>query len=177
MHKCDNRTPLAITNKDRWINKERVRLARSFDIPMCDAVPDGFPMNTLATQRALTALNMQMPERFPDALAAFYHALWCDRQPIHKPEVAIPILARTLQMSDVEAKALFERGSEPEVKSLLTKNTELAFEEGAFGLPWFVATNSDGEKDSFWGFDRIGQVVDHLGLGRPNDKRGWQAML
>merc|ERR1712070_1322164 len=48
-------------------------------------------------------------------------------------------------------------------------------EEGAFGLPWFVATDAQGRKEGFWGFDHLGQVVDHLGLERVGD--GYRAML
>jgi 2-hydroxychromene-2-carboxylate isomerase len=42
----------------------------------------------------------------------------------------------------------------------------LAFKEGAFGLPWFVATNKEGVTEKYWGFDHLGMVVDHLGLDR-----------
>lgn len=38
-----------------------------------------------------------------------------------------------------------------EGKEILGKNTDAAFADGAFGLPWFVATNSKGEKETFWG--------------------------
>ena len=41
----------------------------------------------------------------------------------------------------------------------------------------FTATNSKGEKESFWGFDHLGQVMDHLGLERPRNNRGWKSML
>ena len=53
--------------------------------------------------------------------------------------------------------------------------------DGAFGLPWFVATNPKGETEGYWGFDHIGQVADHLGLERPKAGKksevGWRAML
>lgn len=62
-------------------------------------------------------------------------------------------------------------------------------EDGAFGLPWFVgesylaslypqarltvvtATNTQGQTEGFWGFDHLGQVIEHLGLERGNDLR------
>ena len=69
--------------------------------------------------------------------------------------------------------------------------------EGSFGLPWFVgqytnllsrilvnsikATNAQGQKEGYWGFDHIAQVADHLGLERPKpesaNEGGWRAML
>ena len=44
-----------------------------------------------------------------------------------------------------------------------------------------IATNAEGKKESYWGFDHLGQVLDHLGLqgdeaGTSRD-RGWRAML
>lgn len=40
--------------------------------------------------------------------------------------------------SDEEAKKVIERTKTDEVKGLLSENTEKAFNDGAFGLPWFV---------------------------------------
>lgn len=48
--------------------------------------------------------------------------------------------------------------------------------EGAFGLPWFVATNTRGETDRFWGIDHLGMVVEQLGLDRGQEP-GLRAML
>lgn len=39
-----------------------------------------------------------------------------------------------------------------------------------------AATNANGSRECFWGFDHMGQVVDHLGLARPKGG-GWTAML
>jgi 2-hydroxychromene-2-carboxylate isomerase len=63
-----------------------------------------------------------------------------------------------------------------EGKKVLAENTDRAFADGAFGLPWFVCTNSKGEKESFWGVDHIGQVTEHLGLEKPKTG-GWKAVL
>jgi 2-hydroxychromene-2-carboxylate isomerase len=40
--------------------------------------------------------------------------------------------------SDEEAKKVIERTKNEEVKKQLSRNTDEAFKEGAFGLPWFV---------------------------------------
>ena len=63
-----------------------------------------------------------------------------------------------------------------EGKELLLKNTNKAFEEGAFGLPWMVATNRKGKQEAFWGVDHLAQVTDHLGLENPKTG-GWRALL
>ena len=53
-----------------------------------------------------------------------------------------------------------------EVRALLRQNTEQAVAQGACGLPWFTAYNAQGERDDFWGFDHVGQVITFLGLGK-----------
>jgi 2-hydroxychromene-2-carboxylate isomerase len=63
-----------------------------------------------------------------------------------------------------------------EGKELLSKNTNRAFADGAFGLPWFVVTNSRGETQKFWGVDHLAQVTEHLGLEKPK-AGGWKALL
>lgn len=46
-----------------------------------------------------------------------------------------------------------------------TENTSRATDiDGAFGLPWMVATNLRGETDRFWGCDRLSLMARHLGL-------------
>lgn len=102
--------------------------------------------------------------------------------------------------SKEEAKKVVERTKSEEVKKLLSANTEKAFKDGAFGMPYFVgefsscpgcpmghfaiseegltsaATNENGETENFWGVDHMGQLCDHLGLEKPNGK-GWRALL
>jgi len=45
-----------------------------------------------------------------------------------------------------------------EGKEILGKNTDAALADGAFGLPWFVATNAKGEKETFWGVDHLARL-------------------
>lgn len=63
-----------------------------------------------------------------------------------------------------------------EGKEVLAKNTDQALADGAFGLPWFVATNAKEETESFWGVDHFGQVAAHLGIEKPK-VGGWKALL
>lgn len=43
-------------------------------------------------------------------------------------------------------------------------NTALAVEQGAFGLPYFVATDAQGRSEGFWGFEHLALVAEHLGV-------------
>lgn len=63
-----------------------------------------------------------------------------------------------------------------EGKEILAKNSDAALADGAFGLPWFVATNSKGERETFWGVDHLAQVLNHLGLEKPT-AGGWKSVL
>lgn len=64
---------------------------------------------------------------------------------------------------------------QPDVKGLLMSNTDRAFKEGAFGLPWFECTNENGKTEGFWGIDHLGQVADFLDLNRKD--AGFKALL
>ncbi|KAF2255428.1 thioredoxin-like protein [Trematosphaeria pertusa] len=175
MKACGNTPPLAIKNKDKWINTERLRWAKYFNIPVSKDAPPGFPINTISIQRALTAISRSHPQCLPSAISLFYQNFWVHYAEPTKPENLLAIV-RTVVGSDEEAKKVVEASKSDEVKKALTGNTDRAFEEGAFGLPWFVATNAKGETEGYWGIDHMGQIVDHLGLERPNEK-GRRALL
>jgi 2-hydroxychromene-2-carboxylate isomerase len=57
-------------------------------------------------------------------------------------------IVKTIVGSEEEAKTVLEKSKSDEVKKKLTGNTDLAFKEEAFGLPWFV-----GECDFFFGVE------------------------
>ena len=123
--------------------------------------------------RALCAVTSLHPDKLSDCFGAMYQAFWVDRKSISKPEVWTAALIEVLGES--EAKKIVEMSSGAEAKKILKENTDLALAEGAFGLPWFVATNAEGVKAGFWGFDHLGQVVDHLGVNRM--EQSFRAML
>ncbi|KAI9370321.1 thioredoxin-like protein [Aspergillus egyptiacus] len=175
MHSCGNTPPIKIKNKDKWINAERTRWARYFNVPVSDKTPENFPPMTLGVQRALTAISVKSPSQLAVATDAIWQGFWVNGNvKATQPEGFIPILEKTL--GQAETKAILEAANSPEIKSRLTANTQQAFDSGAFGLPWFECTNSKGEKEGFWGVDHLGQVVDFLGLERPSD-RGFKASL
>jgi 2-hydroxychromene-2-carboxylate isomerase len=53
MNATKNTPPIQIINKGKWINIERMRWVRLFNIPMKDTTPDGFPPLTLTVRHAL----------------------------------------------------------------------------------------------------------------------------
>lgn len=57
-------------------------------------------------------------------------------------------ILRTVVGSDDEAKKVLERTKTDEVKNVLSQNTEQAFKDGAFGLPYFVGEYFRRERGS-----------------------------
>ena len=173
MKACDNRAPIEIRNKGKWIDVERLRWARQFGIPMSQKFPDGFPKPTLHLQRFLVALWMSErdagvdgtgQETLTKALDALYESLWTDpcESNLVDPKVFANVLTPVLG-EDVVKKHVEKMGS-AEVKKQLIANTDQALGEGAFGLPWYQCVNDKGQVEGFWGFDHMGQVVRFLGL-------------
>lgn len=151
--------------------------------------------------RVLTALSLEKgvgQDIFAKAVDVLWACLWCPESNVLKQlqsvgdidkargsdgefdlknaQIIQKLLAAVVG-EDVAAKVVGQVG-EKEVKDGLMSNTTRAFEAGAFGLPWFDCTNSKGEKDGFWGFDHLGQVVRFLGLEQEGDvERPLRAVL
>ncbi|KAL2857168.1 thioredoxin-like protein [Aspergillus pseudoustus] len=175
MSSCGNTPPIRIKNKDKWINVERLRWARYFSVPMAEKTPEGFPQLTLGVQRALTAISQKAPDQLAPVTEAIWKEFWVKGDgKASQPEGFIPILEKIL--GEAETKAIVEAANGPEIKARLSANTQQAYDSGAFGLPWFECTNSEGKTEGFWGIDHLGQVADFLGLDR-SVERGFRAYL
>jgi len=166
-------------DKAQWIDKERMRWVKKFEIPIAPKMPSPFPVSTVAPQRALVAVSLMAPEKLVDCIQALYRAFFVDLKSVSKAEDITPILERALGKELTEE--VLAKSTTDEVKKGLTTNTDEALANGAFGLPWFVATNGNGQTECYWGFDHLGQVCDHLGLEKPTagsgGEGGWKAML
>lgn len=141
-------------------------------------------LSTLNTMRALTALHSEVDnDSFAKVLDVLWAGLWCpDNVPdglqglrkdgefnLKDLEVLNGLMGSVVG-KDVAERAV-GRTSEKEVKDQLLANTNMAFEAGAFGLPWFQCVNEKGDEDGFWGFDHLGQVLMFLGIDEKADLR------
>jgi len=124
-------------DKAKWIDIERLRWAQYFNIPMSSSFPPGFPINTISLQRVLVALSISHPQSVTSAISLFYQNFWVHYSEPTKPENLLALL-KTLVGSEEEAKKVLEMSKSEEAKKGLTGNTDEAFTEEAFGLPWFV---------------------------------------
>ncbi|KAK1761153.1 glutathione S-transferase kappa 1 [Echria macrotheca] len=173
MNKCGNTAPIRIKNKDKWISQERTRWAKTFNIPISPTLPADFPANTLPIGRALASLP---PTDLTKTLDILFRKYWVENVPLHRPDVLRDALT---DIFGGERAASILADAATTGKQTLIQNTDKAFEDGAFGLPWMVCTNTDGQTEGFWGVDHIGQVVQFLGLDRTKGlaKTGWRAVL
>ncbi|KAJ0107831.1 hypothetical protein J7T55_000094 [Diaporthe amygdali] len=182
-----NIAPLRIKNKDKWINNERLRWAKYFNVPIVNTVPDGFPANTVQVMRTICAVshlaNTDQPAPSPSsppaqqaiikALDAVFDAYWVKKRDITDKDVIADVLSR----AGWEDLAKVSELTAGDAKRMLAENTDGAFADGAFGLPWFVCENDRGEKEGFWGVDHLGVMLDFLGLEKPAAGGEWRAML
>lgn len=185
IHMLNSFGPAPPTDKDKWIMTERTRWARYFNVPMIADTPPNFPPLTLSVMRGITAISLlAAPEQTsPEAQAAivkaldvFYDSYWVRGQDITSKDVVAGALGRIAGGGDEGKVARILEVAGGEGKQVLLRNTDLAFAEGAFGLPWMVCENDRGEKEGFWGVDHLGCVLDFLGLEKPRTG-GWKAML
>lgn len=74
------------------------RWSRDFNIPWTPGWPENYPFKatTLKVQRVLTACSLECPERYPNLLAALYHAFWVDKKGVQLPGVYEPIVMSVL---------------------------------------------------------------------------------
>lgn len=116
--------------------------------------------------------------RLRSAMRALFTAFWVDRKSVQDLDTIIPILEISLG-KEVTADVMAQSDG-IEARDILRKNTKECFNSGSFGLPWIIATNSSGMRDTFWGFDRLGLVAEHLGFGGivlPNEReRRWLSL-
>lgn len=119
--------------------------------------PPGFPINTLPIQRALTSLSLSHPQKIEKAISIFWENFWVQYNEPTKPENILAIL-KTVVGSEAEAEKIIANTKNDEVKKTLAGNTDKAFEDGAFGLPWFVGKypSSCGSRVLFCHSDNAG---------------------
>lgn len=71
---------------------------------MTETMPEGFPPNTLAPQRAFAALAQQNYSKLASATEALWEEFWVKGNiKTSQPEVFVPILERVLGPSETKA--------------------------------------------------------------------------
>ncbi len=140
--------------KGDYAKRDLARTARHWGIPF--AMPERFPVVTLAAARAFYWLAEVAPDRAVPFAAAAFAALFAEGRDLADPSVVGELLA----VVGADAAAGMAAIATPEVKERLKAETEAAVARGVFGSPFLFV---DGEP--FWGSDRLDQVERWLETG------------
>jgi 2-hydroxychromene-2-carboxylate isomerase len=137
-----------IKNKPQFHALETERFLKRFNVRPYTWNPF-FPVNTLNLMRAAVAAKLVgVFEKYVDA--AFFH-MWVEPKKMDDPEIALAALTT----SGLDAKRLFARAGEADVKAKLIENTQSAVERGAFGSPTFFVGN-----EIFFGKEQLRDVEE-----------------
>jgi 2-hydroxychromene-2-carboxylate isomerase len=152
-NKSPAETLAGIKNKREFQVVETERFLKRFHVQPYVWNPY-FPVNTLNLMRA--AIAAQLEGVFEKYVEAAFHYMWREPKKMDDPEIAMKAIAS----SGLDAKTLFSRAQESEVKARLIRNTEDAVERGAFGSPTFFVG-----KEMFFGKEQL-REVEELVLGK-----------
>jgi 2-hydroxychromene-2-carboxylate isomerase len=137
-----------IKNKREFHAIETSRFVKRFHVKPYAWNPH-FPVNTLNLMRAAIAAQFEgVFEKYVDA--AFHH-MWVEPKKMDDPAIAL----QALTASGLDAKRLFERAGEADVKTKLIENTQAAVERGAFGSPTFFVGS-----EIFFGKEQLRDVEE-----------------
>ncbi|MGV8920107.1 MAG: 2-hydroxychromene-2-carboxylate isomerase [Pseudomonas sp.] len=146
-----NASPAAVPAKGRHSTIDLGRFAKRYGVPM--VMNPHFPINTLQLMRAVTGVQMRLPERFEAFVAALFTALWVDEVNLNDPQ----LIGRTLIKAGFSIEEILGLSNDPEVKAQLRATTDEALARGVFGAPTMFV----GE-EMFFGQDRLDFVAEAL---------------
>jgi 2-hydroxychromene-2-carboxylate isomerase len=147
-NKSPAETLAGIKNKREFHALETERFIKRFQVRPYTWNPF-FPVNTLNLMRA--AIAARLDGVFEQYVEAAFHHMWVEPKKMDDPEIATKAFA----VSGIDAAKLFARAQEPDVKSKLIENTQMAVERGAFGSPTFFVG-----KEMFFGKEQLREVEE-----------------
>jgi len=122
--------------------------------------PELIPISSLFPVRVATWIRDHYPsEKFEATFSALAAGYWSKGIDISKPEGVSEVLSVIFpaeELNDIIHKAVTPENKKRVVE--LTKGVK------AFGAPWIVAVNRNGEIREYFGNDRWDHVFDHLGV-------------
>ncbi len=142
----------ASQSKRSYLMRELYRWADLFEVPF--DWPRRFPMNTVMALRVTMVLDDPVP-----FIHKVFAAYWA-----HGLDLDDPTQLQTLLKEVGAEPGLVFQTREPEVKQLLRDATTEALEQGVFGAPTCI-TDVDGDRQLFWGQDRLNFVLKALSEG------------
>jgi 2-hydroxychromene-2-carboxylate isomerase len=140
-----NTPPAQVASKAKWMLKDLACWAEAYGVDF--RFPSRFPLNTLTTERAITAAERVLGDDAARRLTrALFESYWVEDRDVSDREV-IADVARKLEL---DVAAIAGAIDAQETKDLLRARTDEAVARGAFGAPTFFV----GDR-MFFGNDRI----------------------
>ena len=125
----NNRSPLEVAAKGKWMRADIEDFARRYDVPF--QWNPHFPINTLALMRgAIHALREGTLVTYSDTM---FKAIWADAENMNDPAV----IGKVLEAAGFDAPRIFAATQDQSVKDALKAATEEAVARGVFGAPTF----------------------------------------
>ncbi len=139
-----NLGPVEIDQKKIFTYRYTTWLARKLELPF--RIPDTHPFNPLPYLRLSIAMNND-----PALVTSLFRTIWTTE---HNPATDIGRQSIWNSIGMPHADSLI---NSPEVKSSLISNTQIAIDQGVFGVPTLIAGG-----ELFWGLDAFDFLLEYL---------------
>ncbi|KAI9027051.1 thioredoxin-like protein [Hyaloraphidium curvatum] len=156
-----NQPPATLPARGKQLGLDVQRHAKIIGIKVRQ--PSKFPVLSLKAMRMLTVIKDKHPDKLVDASFALWKAFWQEDKDISNDDVIATYLAPVIGESTARGY-LAKECNEAKCKDALSAATKLAVDNGAYGAPWWIITNSQGKTEPFFGSDRWPHICDFLGL-------------
>ncbi len=149
-----NASPISVPAKGRYMLQDLARFARRYQVEL--NFNPHFPINTLLLMRAVTGVQLHMPERFVEFIDCLFRALWVDKRNLNDAAT----VTQVLEQGGFDPQRILDLSNEEQVKARLKEQTDQALQRGVFGAPsMFVGDQL------FFGQDRLDFVREALSGG------------
>ena len=138
--------PAFIEGKKKYMIDDCKMIAKKFDIKF--QFNQNFPINTVSLMRGILTIDEEKKKKY---LESFFDAYWSSNLDLSNKD----IVKKILEKLNIDSKHFFKKINEDEIKNLLKKFTQEAYDKEIFGAPTFIVNNK-----LFWGQDRLDYALD-----------------
>ncbi len=138
--------PAFIEGKKKYMIDDCKMIAKKFDIKF--QFNQNFPINTVSLMRGILTIDQNKKGKY---LESFFDAYWSSNLDLSNNDVVKKILGEL----NIDSEYFFKKINEDEIKNLLKKLTQDAYDKEIFGAPTFIVNNK-----LFWGQDRLNYALD-----------------
>ena len=122
-------------------------------------------VGSLKQQRFITAVKLHFPDYLESVSQAVWIRIYGEDMDIGK-EASLALVGKRGGLDEQQIEKCLGAMNDDEVKVELTRETQSAVKEGAFGLPWSVvhrSKSSDKPPLVIWGSDRFELIAKKFG--------------